>query len=104
MIARVWSGRTLKSLADEYLDYVLKTGVKDFHRTSGIRGSWVFRRFDGEEAEFVMVSFWDKMESIGAFAGEEVERARYCPEDGDFLLEKTATVTHYEVADYREAD
>jgi hypothetical protein len=31
------------------------------------------------------------------FAGSDLERAIYYPEDDDFLLEKEPTVTHYEV-------
>jgi hypothetical protein len=35
--------------------------------------------------------------SIRAFAGEDVERARYYPEDKAFLLELEPHVTHYDV-------
>lgn len=35
--------------------------------------------------------------AIRAFAGEDAEKARYYPEDTDFLLELEPTVTHYEV-------
>jgi hypothetical protein len=37
------------------------------------------------------------MESIKEFAGEDVEKAKYYPEDRDFLLEFESTVVHYEV-------
>ena len=37
-------------------------------------------------------------EAIRAFAGEDLEKARYYPEDADYLLELEPTVTHYEVA------
>ena len=39
------------------------------------------------------------MDAIRAFAGEEVERARYYPEDRDYLLELEPTITHYEVSE-----
>jgi hypothetical protein len=37
------------------------------------------------------------MDAIRGFAGEDVERAKYYPEDQDFLLEFEQTVVHYEV-------
>ena len=36
-----------------------------------------------------------------AFAGEEVDRARYYPEDAEFLLEMSERVEHWEVVDDR---
>ena len=46
---------------------------------------------------FLLLSLWESMDSIRAFAGDEVERARYYPEDEGFLLELEPHVTHYDV-------
>jgi len=46
---------------------------------------------------FPLLTLWDSLESIKAFAGADVERARYYPEDEAYLLELEPTVTHYEV-------
>jgi hypothetical protein len=46
---------------------------------------------------FVFTTLWDSIEAIRRFAGEDPERARYYPEDDDFLLEKEELVTHAEV-------
>jgi hypothetical protein len=44
------------------------------------------------------LTFWQSIQSVGAFAGESaVETAKYYPEDRDFLLEFEPTVTHYEI-------
>ena len=37
------------------------------------------------------------MEAIRAFAGDDVERARYYPEDREYLLQLEPRVAHYEV-------
>jgi hypothetical protein len=47
---------------------------------------------------FITLTFWRDIDSIKAFAGEEVETAKYYPEDADYLLEFEPTVVHYEVA------
>jgi len=57
----------------------------------------VLRRIEGDEAHFLTITFWESYESIRRFAGQEVEKARYYPEDRDFLLEFEEQVEHYEV-------
>ena len=101
MIARIWRGRTLAAHADQYLDYLQKTGVKEIRATPGNRGVRILRRITGEEAEFQFISFWDSLDAILAFAGPDIERAVYFPEDTAFLLELEPTVAHYEVFDYQ---
>jgi hypothetical protein len=54
------------------------------------------RDLDDERAEIVTLSWWKDNQSIAAFAGNEIDRARYFPEDGRYLLTRPATVQHYE--------
>jgi len=97
MIARIWHGITPKSKADEYVEYLNKTGIPDYQATEGNRGVHVLRRIEGEQAHFLTLTFWDSVDAIKKFAGEDFEKARYYPEDKDFLLEFEEKVTHYEV-------
>ena len=46
---------------------------------------------------FLTVSFWESLEMVEGFSGSDQERARYYPEDEDFLLRLEPTVRHYEV-------
>jgi heme-degrading monooxygenase HmoA len=96
MIARVWRGRTPAAKADAYYEFLRRTGIKDYRATPGNLGVRVLRRIDGDEAEFVLISFWESYEAIRRFAGDDIERAFYYPEDTDFLLIFEPTVTHYE--------
>jgi heme-degrading monooxygenase HmoA len=97
MIARTWHGMVPATRADEYKAYLERTGLPDLRATPGNRGVWVLRRTEGDRTHFLLVSLWDSMDSIRAFAGDDVERARYYPEDKDFLLELEPHVTHYDV-------
>lgn len=97
MIARTWVGVTPAEKSDEYWAYLRKTGLPDYSATPGYRGITVQRKVAGGRAEFVLTTFWDSMDSIRAFAGEEVERARYYPEDAEFLLSLAPFVEHREV-------
>ena len=97
LIARLWHGAVPAAKGDAYAAYLRRTGVPDCRTTPGNRGVEVLRQTTGEETHFLFVSFWDSMDAIRAFAGEDVGRARYYPEDREYLLELEPTVTHYEV-------
>ena len=97
MIARIWRGITPASKADRYLDYMLATGVKDLRATEGNQGVYVLRRIDRDQAEFTFISLWGSFDAIKRFAGEQIDRAVYYPEDKDYLLALEPKVLHYEV-------
>ena len=98
MIARTWTGWTRRDDADAYADYLADTGLRESAALPGNRGAWVLRRDDGERTEFRTLILWDDLDSIRAFAGDEIDRAVFFPEDERFLLERDLSVTHYEVA------
>lgn len=97
MIARIWHGVVPAEKASEYHEYLLKTGVPDYRSTPGNRGVYVLMRLEGKRAHFVLTSLWKSLDMIRAFAGDDIERARYYPEDTEYLLELEPTVKHYEV-------
>jgi heme-degrading monooxygenase HmoA len=97
MIARTWRGWTAAADADAYVDYLNETGLKEYRETPGNRGAWLLRRMDGDRAEFVTLTFWDDMDAVRRFAGEDPDRAVYYPEDERFLVEREDTVSHYDL-------
>jgi len=97
MIARLWHGVTRSEKADEYFDYLNKTGVADYQATEGNLGVQILRRIDGDQVHFLIITLWTSVEAVKKFAGEDYEKARYYPEDQDFLLEFEDNVVHYEV-------
>jgi heme-degrading monooxygenase HmoA len=97
MIARTWHGVTDASKANEYLDYLKKTGVAEYRQTQGNRGVYVLQRVDGDRVHFLLLTLWESEDAIKTFAGSDIEKAKYYPEDEKFLLEFEPTVTHYEV-------
>ena len=97
MIARIWRGRTTIAKADAYLEFLEARAVPDYASVPGNRGAWVLRRDDADVAHFLTLSLWDSMDAIRAFAGADPAKAKYYPEDRDFLLEFEPEVRHYEV-------
>ena len=97
MIARIWHGRTEVSKASAYVDFLKQSGLPDYRNTEGNLGAYILRRIEGDEAHFLTLSFWKSLDAIKTFAGEDYEKARYYPQDKEFLLEFEPTVLHYEV-------
>ncbi|MGH7541906.1 MAG: antibiotic biosynthesis monooxygenase family protein, partial [Gemmatimonadota bacterium] len=97
VIARTWHGRVPATRADDYHEYLRRTGLADYEATPGNLGVLVFRRTEGDVTHSLLTTFWDSVESIRRFAGDDYTRARYYPEDDDYLLEREPLVTHYDV-------
>jgi heme-degrading monooxygenase HmoA len=97
-IARVWYGRTHSSKGEDYVEYMKKTGVNDLNNTEGNRGVLLLKRLNGDVTEFTIISFWDSKDAIKRFAGEDINKARYYPEDVKYLLEMPPELEHYDVS------
>lgn len=98
---RIWHGRTRVEHAAEYLRFLESSGVPDYAKTEGNLSVKILRRIEGDVCHFWTVTEWDSVESIKKFAGEDFEKAKYYPEDRNYLLEFEPTVTHYETFEYR---
>jgi heme-degrading monooxygenase HmoA len=97
MIARTWHGVTAAARANEYFDYLKKTGVPEYQATKGNQGVYVLRRLVGDQAHFQLLTLCESDDAIKRFSGSEMNKAKYYPEDEQFLLELEPNVTHYEV-------
>lgn len=97
MIARIWRGATAQRDAEDYVGYLRETGLKEYRETPGNLGAWVLWRIVGDRAEFTTLSFWESREVIHGFAGDEIDRAVYYPEDDRYLIDREDTVAHFEV-------
>jgi heme-degrading monooxygenase HmoA len=99
MIARIWRGATAADRAQEYLEYLKQTGVADYIATPGNHGVQILLRTEGDRTDFTILSYWESMDAIKAFAGDDPEVSRYYPEDDDYLIDRQPNVEHHQVAD-----
>ena len=100
VVTRIWHGRTKAEHADEYLQFVIVTGVADYKSIPGNLSVEIWRRIDGDVCHFWTVTKWDSYESIKNFAGDDFERAKYYPDDSKYLLEFEPTVQHCETLEF----
>ncbi|WP_246533868.1 hypothetical protein [Microbacterium flavescens] len=98
-IVRMWSGVVRTADRDAYVDYVERTGMAEYRITPGNLDAWLLTRDLGDDrTEITTVSRWESFEAITRFAGADVERAVFYPEDDRFLLERDDRVRHYRQA------
>ncbi len=99
MIARTWRGWTGPEDTEAYAAYIAATGLAEYAETAGNRGAYLLNRPDGDRVEFIAVSFWDSLDSIRGFAGDDIEVAVFYPEDDRYLVDRETTARHYEVTE-----
>jgi heme-degrading monooxygenase HmoA len=97
MIARLWHGRTSIQKADAYAAFLNNRAIPDYRAVPGNLAVHILRRDDSGVAHFYTFTLWESLEAIRNFAGSPVEKAKYYPEDRDFLLEFEPHVTHWNV-------
>jgi len=98
MISRIWHGWTSPSNADAYESLLISeifVGIGDRH-IAGYRGIQFFRRKAGDEVEFVTIMWFESIEAVRAFAGEDFELAVVPPKARALLSRFDARSQRYE--------
>jgi len=99
MILRRWHGTIRTAQREAYAAYIEDTGGSDYTSTPGNLGfQMLFRDLGDGTSEVTTLSWWRSMEDIKGFAGDDVEAARYYPQDDAYLVERPEKVEHHEVA------
>ena len=97
MIVRTWHGRVPAVKAAAYREFLNERAIPDYQSVAGNLDVYILERSEGEITHFITLTFWDSLEAIRGFAGDDIEVAKYYDEDQDFLLEFEPHVLHYEV-------
>lgn len=100
VIARAWHGKTPREKADEYEKY-LAGAITKFPSIKGNLGYQLMRIDGGPDGdpytEFQVISYWESLEAIHAYAGEDIRRTRDLPRDKEFLVGLEPYVRNYEL-------
>jgi heme-degrading monooxygenase HmoA len=98
VIARVWRGWTKPENGDAY-EELLRTNVFPAltSRVPGFRGGYVSRRDVEGDVEFLVMTLFDSLEAVRAFAGDDYEVPVIEPEAARLLRRADDRAAHYEV-------
>ncbi len=105
MISRIWHGWTKPENADAYealLKSEIFTGIRN-RQIAGFKEIQLFRRSLDAEVEFVTVMWFDSLDAVRVFAGEDYEVAVVPPKARTLLSHFDARSQHYEVNEQLKA-
>ena len=104
MICRVWRGWTTKDNADAYERIVLGEVIPgiEARRIPGFRSIDVVRRERDHDVEFMTLMWFDTLDSVKDFVGEDYEAAHVPPQAQAVLTDFDERSAHYDVLDRRE--
>ena len=99
-ILRAWTFWIRTHLREECREYLEGTKLIELRETPGCqRAAALFRDLSDGTVEVVVVSVWDSMASIHAFAGGEPLKPSIDPKDREKLFDREPTVRHYAMSD-----
>lgn len=101
MISRVWHGWTNRDNADAYEELLRTEIFSNIAKRSilGFRGIHLLRRDVDDGVEFVTIMWFDTLDAVRAFAGEEYEVAVVPPEARQLLSRFDELSAHYQVVE-----
>jgi len=99
MIGRIWHGYTSFENADKYetlLKEEIFVGIHD-RSIEGFREIQLFRREMENEVEFITVMWFDSIDAVRKFAGDDYEVAVVPPKAREVLSRFDERSQHYEI-------
>jgi hypothetical protein len=89
-IARIWRGRTTSDKADAYERYLSEVGFPPL--VEHALAAQMFREDRDGESEFITISYWESVDAMSRFAGDDPRRIHHLPRDEEFLIELPESV------------
>ena len=93
----MWHGRVPTAKAAAYREFTNGRAIPDYRSVPGNLSVHILERAEGEVTHFITLTFWKSLDAIRRFAGDDADKAKYYPEDADFVLEYEPRVVHYEL-------
>jgi len=97
MIARMWRGSALPEKADDYVKHLEMSVLPELREIDGFQGVQLMRQNSSEAVEFIVLTFWESMDAIRKFAGEDAEVAVVAPAAQAMFREYDSRVKHFEL-------
>jgi hypothetical protein len=97
MIARHWRGWTEARNADAYEKLLKMKVLPELRSVSGYQGGYILRCDGTEEVEFVVVNFFESLDAVRRFAGDDYSTPVFEPEARLLLSRVEPVARHYDV-------
>jgi heme-degrading monooxygenase HmoA len=97
MILREWRGRARPDKIEDYPAHFRRSVLPELRRIPGFRGATLSRRDDGGRIEYLVLTRWQSLDAVRAFAGAGLDKAVVEPGAAASLIDFDDAVRHYEI-------
>ena len=97
MISRIWGAVAKREHASAYVAHLQAETFPKLRAIAGFVDASINRRNVADGVEFVIITRWQSMDAIRAFAGADAEVAVVPPTAQAMMVTYDARVRHYEV-------
>ena len=97
MISRHWICVVKPSRLKDYLAHLDSVVMPTLSKTTGLRNCYYLKRDVREGVEFLIVTEWDTVDDIIAFAGPDYERAVIDDVAKSMMVTYDKKVRHYQI-------
>lgn len=97
MVSRHWRGLAHEARAEDYIQHLQRDTFPALERLSGFRGASILRRSMPGGVEFLVVTEWESLDSIRAFAGDNIGSAVVPPLVQAMMVSYDDSARHYDV-------
>ena len=99
MILREWRARASPDNADAYPRHFRRNVAVELKSVEGFRGATVYRQDRPDRIDFLVLTRWDSMDAIRAFAGDDIGKAVVEPGAVASLVDYDDRVQHYRLVE-----
>lgn len=104
MIARIWRASATAEGADRYREHFTGAVLPELTRCDGFVDASLLERAGPERTDIQVITRWESLAKIEAFAGADVETAVVEPAAQAALLDYARTVDHYTITATHQPD
>ncbi len=97
MIGRLWHGWTTVGDAPRYQEHLREETFPELRTIDGYVDGYLLRRDSGDRVDFTVLTLWESLDAIRAFAGDDYETAVVPDAARRALRGFDERVTHHEV-------
>jgi heme-degrading monooxygenase HmoA len=98
VIARTWNGSARPEHADAYVAHLREHTFPQIASIPGHRGAYVLRRPGPAFVQFTVITLWESLEAVVAFAGSDAEKAVVPAAAQALLASYDPRAVHWDVA------
>lgn len=97
MISRQWKCILKEESHDQYINFLNEVVFAEAKALPGFIAANILKRKTAESLEFMVITLWENLDAIKAFAGADISIAMVPEEAQQMMISFDQTVAHYQV-------